>query len=153
MKIALAKEIKDGEYRVGMIPSNVARLVDAGHTVYVQKDAGTAAGYPDTAICILYSTKQSVIFIFSISRISAFYIYTAYCMTTAIKSLSIWLNIISFNGTLHCYRYPRSEFFKFRRNIVFSESNVLNHNILCENSIFLNTVVNLLSKPVKLTCI
>lgn len=47
MKIALAKEIKDGEYRVGMIPSNVARLVDAGHTVYVQKDAGAAAGYPD----------------------------------------------------------------------------------------------------------
>ena len=47
MKIALPKEIKSGEYRVAMIPSNVAKLVDAGHTVYVEKDAGTAAGYPD----------------------------------------------------------------------------------------------------------
>ena len=47
MKIALPKEIKSGEYRVAMIPSNVAKLVDAGHTVYVEKDAGAAAGYPD----------------------------------------------------------------------------------------------------------
>ncbi|MBR4024352.1 MAG: alanine dehydrogenase, partial [Firmicutes bacterium] len=47
MKIALPKEIKSGEYRVAMTPSNVAKLVDAGHTVYVEKDAGTAAGYPD----------------------------------------------------------------------------------------------------------
>ncbi|MBR5740716.1 MAG: alanine dehydrogenase [Firmicutes bacterium] len=48
MIISLPKEIKDGEYRVAIIPSNVARLVDAGHTVYVQKDAGAAAGYPDS---------------------------------------------------------------------------------------------------------
>ena len=48
MKISLPKEIKDGEFRVAIIPSNVARLVDAGHTVYVEKDAGAAAGYPDT---------------------------------------------------------------------------------------------------------
>ncbi|MBO5994579.1 MAG: alanine dehydrogenase [Firmicutes bacterium] len=47
MKISLPKEIKSGEFRVAIIPSNVARLVDAGHTVYVQKDAGAAAGYPD----------------------------------------------------------------------------------------------------------
>ncbi len=47
MKIALPKEIKSGEFRVAMIPSNVAKLVDAGHTVYVEKDAGAAAGYPD----------------------------------------------------------------------------------------------------------
>ncbi|WP_130861094.1 alanine dehydrogenase [Bacilliculturomica massiliensis] len=47
MKIGLLKEIKEGEYRVGMIPSNVRRLADAGHQVFVEKDAGRAAGFED----------------------------------------------------------------------------------------------------------
>lgn len=49
MNIGLPKEIKDGEYRVAMIPSNVGRLVDAGHNVFVEHDAGKAAGFPDSA--------------------------------------------------------------------------------------------------------
>lgn len=48
MKIGLPKEIKEQEYRVAIIPSNVAKLVDAGHTVYVEKGAGAAAGFPDS---------------------------------------------------------------------------------------------------------
>ncbi len=47
MKIGLPKEIKENEFRVAMIPSNVRKLVDAGHEVYVEKDAGKAAGYTD----------------------------------------------------------------------------------------------------------
>ena len=47
MKIGLPKEIKENEYRVAIIPSNVGVLVNAGHEVYVQKDAGAAAGYTD----------------------------------------------------------------------------------------------------------
>ena len=47
MKIGLPKEIKEQEYRVAIIPSNVAKLVDAGHEVFVEKGAGAAAGFPD----------------------------------------------------------------------------------------------------------
>lgn len=57
MKIGLLKEIKENEYRVAIIPSNVAKLVDAGHKVYVEKDAGTAAGFTDE----MYVEKGAVI--------------------------------------------------------------------------------------------
>jgi len=47
MIIGVPKEIKDSEYRVGMVPSGVVALTPLGHTVLVEKDAGIAAGYPD----------------------------------------------------------------------------------------------------------
>lgn len=57
MKIGLPKEIKENEFRVAMIPSNVKKLVDAGHEVYVEKDAGRAAGYSDE----MYASAGAVI--------------------------------------------------------------------------------------------
>lgn len=39
MKIGIPKEIKDHEYRVGVTPSGVKTLVDAGHDVIVQRNA------------------------------------------------------------------------------------------------------------------
>lgn len=47
MKIGLPKEIKDNEYRVGLTPAGVHALVNAGHTVFVQKSAGEGSGFPD----------------------------------------------------------------------------------------------------------
>jgi alanine dehydrogenase len=47
MKIGLPKEIKDNEYRVGLTPAGVRALVDAGHTLFVQKTAGEGSGFPD----------------------------------------------------------------------------------------------------------
>jgi alanine dehydrogenase len=47
MKIGLPKEIKNHEYRVGMIPSHVKALVQRGHTVLVQKSAGLGSGFAD----------------------------------------------------------------------------------------------------------
>lgn len=47
MKIGLPKEIKDNEYRVGLTPAGVNALVNAGHTVYVQRTAGEGSGIPD----------------------------------------------------------------------------------------------------------
>ncbi len=44
MLIGVPKEIKNQEYRVGMTPAGVKALVDHGHSVLVQKDAGTAIG-------------------------------------------------------------------------------------------------------------
>jgi alanine dehydrogenase len=35
MIIGVPKEVKDNEYRVGMVPSGVKALVDAGHKVLV----------------------------------------------------------------------------------------------------------------------
>src|SRR5690606_2007916 len=47
MKIGLPKEIKDNEYRVGLTPAGVNALVNAGHTLYVQKSAGEGSGFTD----------------------------------------------------------------------------------------------------------
>ncbi len=45
MIIGLPKEIKEGEFRVAITPSNVRRLVENNHTVLVQKEAGLAASF------------------------------------------------------------------------------------------------------------
>lgn len=47
MKIGIPKEIKNHEYRVGATPGMVRALTEAGHTVLVQKDAGTKIGFTD----------------------------------------------------------------------------------------------------------
>ncbi len=47
MIIGIPKEIKNNEYRIGMIPGGVHALVQAGHTVLVQKEAGTGSGISD----------------------------------------------------------------------------------------------------------
>ncbi len=47
MKIGCPKEIKDHEYRVGLIPAAVKAYCDAGHAVYLQKDAGAGSGVTD----------------------------------------------------------------------------------------------------------
>ena len=47
MKIGIPKEIKTKEYRVGVIPSGVRILVQSGHEVYIQKDAGDKSGFSD----------------------------------------------------------------------------------------------------------
>lgn len=45
MKIGVLKEIKDHEYRVGLTPSGVQALVNSGHQVFVEKDAGLESGF------------------------------------------------------------------------------------------------------------
>ncbi len=47
MRIGVPRESADGERRVALVPATVARLVKAGHTVQVERGAGTAAFYPD----------------------------------------------------------------------------------------------------------
>ncbi len=47
MKIGCPKEIKNQEFRVGLIPAAVKAYVDAGHQVWVEKDAGIRSGIPD----------------------------------------------------------------------------------------------------------
>jgi alanine dehydrogenase len=47
MIIGLPREIKDNENRVGLTPAGVKTLYDHGHTVLVEKDAGTDSGISD----------------------------------------------------------------------------------------------------------
>lgn len=47
MIIGVPREVKDGEFRVGITPDVVRELVSDGHRVLVQQDAGAAAGFTD----------------------------------------------------------------------------------------------------------
>jgi alanine dehydrogenase len=47
MKIAVPKEIKNNESRVGLVPAGVRQLVMDGHELFIQKDAGLGIGITD----------------------------------------------------------------------------------------------------------
>ncbi|NOF45856.1 alanine dehydrogenase [Vibrio cholerae] len=47
MIIGVPKEIKNHEYRVGMIPASVRELVSHGHQVHVETNAGSGIGFSD----------------------------------------------------------------------------------------------------------
>ncbi|NNK95811.1 MAG: alanine dehydrogenase [Desulfobacterales bacterium] len=47
MIVGILKEIKIAEKRVSMTPAGVIAMIDNGHQVLVEKEAGTGAGYPD----------------------------------------------------------------------------------------------------------
>ena len=63
MKIGVPKEIKTKEYRVGMIPSGVRVLIQSGHEVYIENDAGVKSGftnddYTEAGATILQNPKE-----------------------------------------------------------------------------------------------
>lgn len=47
MIIGVPKEIKNHEYRVGMIPASVRELISHGHQVLVETNAGAGIGFSD----------------------------------------------------------------------------------------------------------
>ncbi len=47
MKIGIPREIKDMEFRVGMVPDAVRLLCEAGHELSVEVGAGTGSGFSD----------------------------------------------------------------------------------------------------------
>jgi alanine dehydrogenase len=49
MRVGVPKEIKAGEYRVGLTPTAVQEYVHNGHEVLIQAGAGAGAGYADDA--------------------------------------------------------------------------------------------------------
>ena len=49
MRIGVPKEIKNHEYRVGLVPAGVRELVSDGHEVFVQSTAGAGIGVDDAA--------------------------------------------------------------------------------------------------------
>ena len=49
MLIGVPKEVKNNEYRVGLVPSSVRELVAHGHQVMVEHEAGRGIGIDDAA--------------------------------------------------------------------------------------------------------
>ena len=47
MLIGVPKEIKNHEYRVGLVPSSVRELIHHGHKVVVETKAGGGIGFSD----------------------------------------------------------------------------------------------------------
>lgn len=47
MRIGTPKEVKNREYRVGLTPDAARELVQAGHEVFVQSEAGAVIGFAD----------------------------------------------------------------------------------------------------------
>lgn len=48
MKLGVTKEVKTHEYRVGLTPAGVRELVQHGHAVLIEREAGAGAGFPDS---------------------------------------------------------------------------------------------------------
>ncbi|WP_350561513.1 alanine dehydrogenase [Psychrobacter sp. CAL346-MNA-CIBAN-0220] len=48
MKVGIPREVKNNENRVGLTPSGVSALVDSGHTVYVEINAGIGSQFTDS---------------------------------------------------------------------------------------------------------
>ncbi|NDJ18658.1 alanine dehydrogenase [Myxacorys almedinensis] len=48
MEIGVPRETKDQEFRVGLSPSSVRVLVERGHAVFVEKEAGLGSGFSDS---------------------------------------------------------------------------------------------------------
>ncbi len=49
MKIAVVREIREGERRVALVPESCRKLVKAGIEIAVERGAGEAAYFPDGA--------------------------------------------------------------------------------------------------------
>ena len=49
MQIGVLKETWPGEVRASMVPANVAKLVKTGFSIVIEKNAGEASGFADTA--------------------------------------------------------------------------------------------------------
>ena len=48
MKVGVPKEIKNHEYRVGLVPASVRELTLRGHEVFVESSAGAGIGVEDS---------------------------------------------------------------------------------------------------------
>ena len=47
MRVGVSKEIKNNEFRVGLVPASVRELTNQGHEVFVETNAGMGIGVSD----------------------------------------------------------------------------------------------------------
>ena len=55
MRVGVPKEIKNNEFRVGLVPASVRELANRGHEVFVETNAGIGIGMSDEIVQIPYS--------------------------------------------------------------------------------------------------
>ncbi len=64
MLIGVPKEIKNHEYRVGLLPAGVRELIHHGHQVLIESDAGHAIGFDNTSYAAIgaeiVATQQEI---------------------------------------------------------------------------------------------
>src|SRR5262245_23792004 len=60
MRIGVAKEIKPDEYRVALTPAGALELINAGHEVVIETDAGAGSAFPDDTYIRVGATIASV---------------------------------------------------------------------------------------------
>jgi len=60
MRIGVAREIKQREYRVALTPAGALELVQRGHEVIVEEGAGTGSGFSDAAYAAVGARPASV---------------------------------------------------------------------------------------------
>jgi alanine dehydrogenase len=64
MKIGVPKEIKNSEYRVAILPVGVEMLTQAGHKVFIEKQAGIGSGIADEEYkfsgAVILNTPQEI---------------------------------------------------------------------------------------------
>jgi alanine dehydrogenase len=60
VRIGVAKEIKSDEYRVALTPAGARELVQRGHEVIVETDAGVGSAFPNPAYAAAGATIASV---------------------------------------------------------------------------------------------
>ena len=49
MRVGVPRETKDQEFRVGLTPDGAGALIQRGHEVVIERDAGVGSGFPDAA--------------------------------------------------------------------------------------------------------
>src|SRR5215471_12320836 len=60
MRIGVPRELKDQEFRVGMVPDGVRRLITGGHAVLVERGAGLGSGFTDAEYAAAGATLVGV---------------------------------------------------------------------------------------------
>ena len=60
MKIGVAKEIKTHEYRVALTPAGARELIQRGHEVLIEADAGEGSAFPDSSYTAVGASIGSV---------------------------------------------------------------------------------------------
>lgn len=69
MRIGIPKEIKNNEFRVGLIPASVAELTAAGHQLFVEAGAGRGIGLTDQNFIDAGATITTVTELFAQSEL------------------------------------------------------------------------------------
>ena len=59
MIIGIPKEIKNNEYRVGLVPGSIRELIKHGHQVIVEHNAGLGIGFDDAAYAAMETLLES----------------------------------------------------------------------------------------------